>query len=90
LILTQSKLKFNNECEHYIKISFSTIHILSYGHYSRPSLLVVSCIMVSLHHGAIIVAVLMQCTVVSSFIHGCVCVDMWGNIQETVSDSVTT
>jgi hypothetical protein len=68
---------------------FYTIHIFSYGHYSRPSLF-----MVSLHHGAIIVAVLVQCSVGSSLIHGCACVDMWGNVQETtpthVSNSVAT
>jgi len=52
----------------------------------------ISSIMVSLHHGAIIVAVLVHCSVGSSLIHGCACVDMWHNIQETtpthVSDSI--
>ena len=50
--------------------------------------------MVSLHHRAIIVAVLVHYSVGSSLIQGCACVDMWGNIQETtpthVSDSVAT
>jgi len=50
--------------------------------------------MVSLHHGTIIVAVLVHCSVGSSLIHVCACVDMWGNMQKTtpthVSDSEAT
>jgi len=45
-------------------------------------------LMVSLHHGAITVAVLVHCSVGSSLIHGCACVYMWGNIQETTPTRV--